>query len=314
MRRQGAKGEFTLIELLVAKPAVATKAAIGGRRAKARACSMSFTLIELLVVIAILAILAAMLLPALSRAREAARDVVCKSNLRQLSVAMVLYLEDNERWYPLLVCWRDGLTWEGRMKPYLGEMKQFRCGSVRDTTPNYSTYRPVAYGGGFGAQNRCATGAGSYDWERQNMRWTGVRIRMYGVYYPSSCSGPAGTDYCGPNPPLTEDSCSQWNMDPVDSLATYVVETNATGWYGTAEHDGRMQWPHFNRMNFLTAGLGVASADFTYVNPSVIQQRLYADGSALWYRVGSPEYKSDWPGRDRHVMFSDNLVANQLNP
>ncbi len=59
-----------------------------------------FTLIELLVVIAIIAILASMLLPVLTRARETARRALCMSNLKQTAVSLSLYADEWEEWFP----------------------------------------------------------------------------------------------------------------------------------------------------------------------------------------------------------------------
>ena len=62
--------------------------------------SRAFTLIELLVVIAIIAILAALLLPSLSGAKERARRVSCKSSMRQLVLGLMMYADDNEQALP----------------------------------------------------------------------------------------------------------------------------------------------------------------------------------------------------------------------
>jgi len=91
-----------------------------------------FTLIELLVVIAIIAILAAILFPVFARAREKARQASCSSNIKQLTLAMLMYLSDYDQRYVGVYEW--GLPgqrwwWMHHIQPYVKNHQLFECPS-----------------------------------------------------------------------------------------------------------------------------------------------------------------------------------------
>ena len=81
-----------------------------------------FTLIELLVVVAIIAVLAAMLLPTLQKAKERGRQAVCIGNLRQLAVAEAMYRDDNNGWFCTLTAASSSpFDFQLRLQSYVGK-------------------------------------------------------------------------------------------------------------------------------------------------------------------------------------------------
>lgn len=133
----------------------------------------AFTLIELLVVIAIIAILAAILFPVFARARENARRTSCLSNMKQVGLGMIQYVQDYDERAPARLV--DGASWRQVIQPYIKSAQvttcpsNFRNETKADTAKNGYPQIQTSYAAPFVPNTTEATGSVTFIAQANNI-------------------------------------------------------------------------------------------------------------------------------------------------
>ena len=204
-----------------------------------------FTLIELLVVIAIIAILAAILFPVFAKAREKARQTTCLNNVKQLQLAILMYIQDWDE----LFCYATNVEadgswrrWFDMIAPYVMNKQCWVCPSwksIRSSSSVLQTYGWNIYGSpqpDATYQGRIvgANGMGYYDGDPRT--WTGSRLRLSEIPFPSETIN-IGEEPVSDNP----STGGGWRGYLHTSPASLVPTThNGGGNYGFV--DGHAKW------------------------------------------------------------------------
>jgi len=220
--------------------------------------SKGFTLIELLVVIAIIAILAAILFPVFAQAREKARQTQCLSNMRQMGIAVQMYLQDYDETFPLdshtggagTASW----VWLQTLQPYVKTQLLYRCPS----DPSVNWERPLE-----GYRTTRRTSYGTNFWMLPRLDVDDLTRNCAGYNTLASIQSPANTIYIA------------------------ELKENASG-VADHYHPGAWRWPN-DCGTYIEPAFELAmkwhngGANYTFV-----------DGHAKWYRF---EQTWTWDGR-----------------
>ena len=205
---------------------------------------VAFTLIELLVVIAIIAMLSAILFPAFSRAREAARKAACMSNLKQIGLGILQYTQDYDQAFPLID--GNGLpTILSVINPYIKSSQLWVCPSQPQTSPTtvYPTYGVNIYGINGGNNLRWGTPFNRLNFSTVNPFKTDAMMGMDTIAL--FCSNRSNNYYCNNTPGCaTGTATSGQNWDAT------------TGWMQSAlflqqDPDTTGVWRHNGTTNLL---------------------------------------------------------------
>ncbi|HZP81071.1 MAG TPA: DUF1559 domain-containing protein [Chthonomonadaceae bacterium] len=207
----------------------------------------AFTLIELLVVIAIIAILAAILFPVFSQAREKARAISCLSNCKQMGLAIHLYAQDYDEGYPFghmedMHGMGDAPSWIESVQPYIKSRLLHRCPS--DASPLWNASeepRETSYG------------LNAY-FTPNHPPYYGIRMAQ--ITAPAQCilvaelADPVNEDHFMPmvwgNPPRVdapEEAEEQWDVEKAEPKSVAIRRHQGGANYVFAE--GHAKWHRF---------------------------------------------------------------------
>ena len=153
--------------------------------------SKGFTLIELLVVIAIIGILAGILLPVLSRARESARKTQCMSNVKQIGMGLIMYANENSETFPSSTASNPAMASLNMLyDTYISDNKVFNCPS--DTTVTATTNAGMSVYTSGGSQAFTSTQS-SYGYDRSHSQADDADVALLADRPPATPSATAST-------------------------------------------------------------------------------------------------------------------------
>lgn len=197
-----------------------------------------FTLIELLVVIAIIAILAAILFPVFAKAREKARQASCLSNVKQISLGMLQYIQDYDERFPYYASGSGTVDpwifWPHQLQPYIKNWQVYLCpsGIAYGTTTYHGTTYPI-----------------QPNYAIVNALWTNASpVSLASVQSPSTkwlladSNHPALGDIRGY---LTASQCGQWTCGKTVATTMQWLVPHNEG-INLAFIDGHAKWSNGN--------------------------------------------------------------------